>query len=48
MEKEPPVGADTLLPISRERRVSIDLMSSSLDISEVLQPSKKLLASSSA
>lgn len=48
MENDPPIGADTLLPINRDMRFSIDLMSSSLEISDDLQLSRKLLASRSA
>jgi hypothetical protein len=48
MENVPPMGADTHLPIRRESRFSMDLMSSSLGISDDLQLSRKLLASISA
>jgi hypothetical protein len=47
-EKEAPVGAEMLLPISRERRFSIDLISSSLEMSLTFDVSRKLLASNSA
>ena len=45
IENEPPMGADTHLPISKETRFSIDLINSSLEISDDLQLSRKLLAS---
>lgn len=48
MENEAPVGAETVLPISREIRFSIEWMSSSLVISLVLHDSRKLLVSRSA
>ena len=48
MENEPPVGAETHLPISKDILFSMDLMSSSFDMSLSLQLSRKLLASSSA
>lgn len=48
MEKEPPVGAETALPIRREMRFSMDMMSSSFVISLPLQLFKKLLVSKRA
>ena len=48
MENEPPVGAETALPISSDMRFSMDFMSSSLETSDDLQLSRKLLASRSA
>lgn len=48
MAKDAPVGAETALPMSKEIRLSMDSISSSLDMSDVRQEWRKLLASSRA